>query len=311
MAGNKFRNFRNKEEETKEKADKDINIERDSNIILTTDYGILTKPKDDPKYHSKYILKKGTLAKVKDNVISNNIPFLKLFMPNESIFGYIPFKDKLGNNILEPYDFFKNNKKDKKKIKSNISTYGSIELGKAKLANDENNQKSQEDIKCLKNSKELELKFIKLLVNDIQNEQENTNESTEISNISQPEVDLSQNNKDDPFDLNNSIKKPEPKVMPIVNRIDISNLKDQFCPLSKNYGYNKENNFSQDLINNMKDYLVNCYLMKKELNNNKQAMKPIEKEKYTLEPKYDKGYQLIYRSLDFPFGKKIYNKYYA
>lgn len=57
MAGNKFRNFRNKEEETKEKADEDINIERDSNIILTTDYGILTKPKDDPKYHSKYILK--------------------------------------------------------------------------------------------------------------------------------------------------------------------------------------------------------------------------------------------------------------
>ena len=134
MAGNKFRNFRNKEEETKEKADKDINIERDSNIILTTDYGILTKPKDDPKYHSKYILKKGTLAKVIDNnVVSNNIPFLKLFMPNESIFGYIPFKDKLGNNIIEPYDFFKNNKKDKKKIKPNISTYGSIELGKAKL----------------------------------------------------------------------------------------------------------------------------------------------------------------------------------
>ena len=37
----------------------------------------------------------------------------------------------------------------------------------------------------------------------------------------------------------------------------------------------------------------------------------MKKKKYSLEPKYDKGYQLIYRSLDFPFGKKIYNKYYA
>ena len=297
MAGNKFRNCRNKEEETKEKADEDINIERDSNIILTTDYGILTKPKDDPKYHSKYILKKGTLVKVKDNVISNNIPFLKLFMPNESIFGYIPFKDKLGNNIIEPYDFFKNNKEDKKKIKPNISTYGSIELGKAKLANDENNQKSQEDIKCLKNSIELELKFIKLLVNGIQNEQENTNESTEISNNSQPEINLNQNNKDNPFDsedhfdLNNNIKKPESKLIPIDNRIDESkeipiikkidtnNLKEQFCSISKYYVHNKENNFSKDLIDNMKDYLVNCYLLNKELNNNKQVMKPIEKKK--------------------------------
>ena len=69
-------------------------------------------------------------------------------------------------------------------------------------------------------------------------------------------------NLEDHFDLNNNIKKPESKVMAIEIRIDTNNLNDQ----------NKENNFFS------------------RSNNNKQAMKPIEKENYSLVPKYDKGY---------------------
>ena len=115
MAGNKFRNFRS-EEESEKKSEKDLNIERDSNIVLTKDYEILTKPKEDQRYHSKQIYKKGTLAKVIDNkVISNKIPFVKILMlnNNKSIFGYIP----LNNGIIKPYEFAnKNNRVDQKKI---------------------------------------------------------------------------------------------------------------------------------------------------------------------------------------------------
>lgn len=324
MAGNKFRDFRS-EKESKKKGEEDINIERNSNIVFTTDYEILTKPKNDPKYHSNIVYKKGTLAKVLDNkIISNKNPFVKILLQNnnKSMFGYIPLKD----GIIKPYELSNDIKDNKMKTKSNIETFGSIKLCDAKITNDENIQKNQEDIKCYKKVKELENKIISFVVNINQNEQENSNspKSTNVSNIniSQTKVENNDNNQEDPFNvedcfnINKVEKKSELKAVQKINKINANVLKEQFCSISKNYCNNKDNNFSQNLYyNNSKEFLVNYYLILRELKKIKPIIPIKNKDKeqsLSLEPKYQKGVQVIYIPLKLGnFGKYLYEEKYV
>ena len=157
MAGNKFRNFR-KEENPKEKEEK---IERNSKIILTKDYEILSKAKEDAKYRFNEFYKKGSIVNVLDIIKNAGMMYLKIQTKNKNnIFGYIPLKDNEGNYNVKKYE----EKKEKKKInKQNFQTYGSIKLGDAKISNNENIQKNNEDIQAYKKVDELKFKIIKFL----------------------------------------------------------------------------------------------------------------------------------------------------
>lgn len=161
MAGNKFRNFR-KEENPKEKEEK---IERNSKIILTKDYEILSKAKEDAKYRFNEFYKKGSIVNVLDIIKNAGMMYLKIQTKNKNnIFGYIPLKDNEGNYNVKKYE----EKKEEKKInKQNFETYGSIKLGDAKISNNENIQKNNEDIQAYKNVDELKHKIIKFLRNEM------------------------------------------------------------------------------------------------------------------------------------------------
>lgn len=188
MAGNKFRNFRKKEEKEEEnKAD----IWRDSEIIFKRDFQMLTKAFDASKYYSQTILKKGTILKAVDLAKNHNKFYLKVKYPDNndnSAFGYIPFSDTNGESIFEKYErenqFSKKDNEDKKVW--NYETYGFVKLGDAN--NNEKAEINEEDIKCHKNKNELMNKMISLM-ND-----ENSDNSSESTN-NDSDKDISEKKK--------------------------------------------------------------------------------------------------------------------
>ena len=96
MAGNKFRKFR---EEEKSEAN---NIERNSNVMLTKNYSILLKAKEEQKYRSSYHFKEGTIVNVLDIINYMGLMYLKITMKkNDIAFGYIKVKDNEGNNNIK------------------------------------------------------------------------------------------------------------------------------------------------------------------------------------------------------------------
>ena len=90
MAGNKFRNPREekKPEEKKEEELKDI--QRNSQVVLTKDYEILSKAKEDPKYYSKYVFKQGTVVNVLDTIKNMGLMYLKIPMMKNDLGKKVP-----------------------------------------------------------------------------------------------------------------------------------------------------------------------------------------------------------------------------
>ena len=207
MAGNKFRNPREekKPEEKKEEELKDI--QRNSQVVLTKDYEILSKAKEDPKYYSKYVFKQGTVVNVLDTIKNMGLMYLKIpMMKNDLTFGYIKAKDVEGNYNIEKYE---EKKKQKKTGKSNIEKCHSIRLGDAKINNNGSTQKTQEKINCEKNNKEfmdnvaIPCLMINAPIQNIKEEQKNSDVSTTLDN--QDNYNLE--NENDPFNL--KISSPE------------------------------------------------------------------------------------------------------
>ena len=150
MAGNKFRNYRNNKESNDEKNEKEENnnVERNKNVVLTKDYNILIKAKEEKRYHSEQIYHEGTITKVIDIIENENMKFVKIETKqnNKLTFGYIAVKDKNGNFNVQTFESNGINLEEKKPLKYNLETYGSIKLGDAKLSNNENTQNNQEDL---------------------------------------------------------------------------------------------------------------------------------------------------------------------
>ena len=171
MAGNKFRNFRPEKKKGKEGK---IDIEKNSKIKLLKDIDILTKPKDDEKYQTKCICKKGSVLKVVDIIKNKDIFFLKIEYRNndEICYGYIPFLDKEGNKNIEKYVEKKENEKNKEKKKnSRLVTFGSIRLSEAQAGI----EKTPEDVNCVKKATKLKDKIIDYLSSQNPNQSPNAN----------------------------------------------------------------------------------------------------------------------------------------
>ena len=317
MAGNKFRNFRKKDDSKEEKKEK---IEKDIQVILKKDYEILTKPKEENKYFSKQVLKEGTIIKACDIIKNEDNTYIKIIIKKDdkAIFGYIASYDKNGNYNIEKYHAAE--KKEEKNNQSKIENYGAIKLSDAKI---ENEQKNQEDLNCLKYKDELLNKMISFMgpdtseIND--GSQENTNVSNNLDQICEKEIE--NNNKKEKKDKEFDIKNNEnPKVKG--SKIDDSktNLESKekkenaktnqnksiynapFIAINNNFFGRGRGNSSFDIDSLKKQYLVNCYKLKKELDRLfkvKNHFLKTEKEEnnLTLEPKYKKGIQVIYRPI--------------
>jgi len=204
MAGNKFRNFR-KEENPKEKEEK---IERNSKIILTKDYEILSKAKEDAKYRFNEFYKKGSIVNVLDIIKNAGMMYLKIQTKNKNnIFGYIPLKDNEGNYNVKKYE----EKKEEKKInKQNFETYGSIKLGDAKISNNENIQKNNEDIQAYKNVDELKHKIIKFLGDEMfEKEKEESSDMNYPSSYHYSLNDENDKTQNDPYHVEDSFSTNE------------------------------------------------------------------------------------------------------
>ena len=176
MAGNKFRNFRNNDEKTKKESS---DIERNSNIILTQDIKILTKPKVDERYYSKIIYKKGTIIKAIDKVNNEGVDFVKVEytdINNGMKFGYIEISDDIGNKFCKKYEIKLPEEKKELKKSFKFETFGSIKLCDFK---NENIQKNQEDINCHKRKDELMNRIISFITNDDNNNNNNNNNNNE------------------------------------------------------------------------------------------------------------------------------------
>lgn len=306
MAGNKFRTFRNKEDS---KEQKKADIEKESNIILRRNYEILTKPKEDEKYRSKEILKQGTTKKVIDIIQNEDNTYIKI-LNKDNNFRYIPLNDNNGNYIIKKYESIKN-KGEKNNHKSKIETFGSIRLCDSKEENEENRQ---EDLNPFKKPNELMFKMISFVCPKIFNLKYDSQENSNISNISSSYTnDNNKNNNieniSEPFYVNdvfnqeykkndnqnlNENKDNNNNNNNIFN--SIKRVKQNYCETysskgNKSYESNKTQT-SFEIPSLSKTIFVTYYLLKRELN--KQG---IELKNLPLEPKYDKGIQVIYMPL--------------
>ena len=295
MAGNKFRNFR-KEENPKEKEEK---IERNSKIILTKDYEILSKAKEDAKYRFNEFYKKGSIVNVLDIIKNAGMMYLKIQTKNKNnIFGYIPLKDNEGNYNVEKYE----EKKEEKKInKQNFETYGSIKLGDAKISNNENIQKNNEDIQAYKKVDELKFKIIKFLGDEMfEKEKEESSDMNYPSSYHyslNDENDKTQNEPyhvEDSFSTNESAQNNNTKNK--VNPENISKyMNDNILP--------KEGSIPVENEKSTIKLIVTLWRYRQEIK--KIYQKKIELPNLPLEPKYEKGIQVIYRPLDMKWYLKM------
>ena len=118
---------------------------------------------------------------------------------------------------------------------------------------------------------------------------------------------IENNNKKE---IKNDNKNKNLKLKKIKNTIEIkenkpiSKISEQFCSISNKFcGINTTQN-SLDMNSSKKNYLVNCYLLKRELDRldkkkNLEKKYKFEIKNLPLEPKYEKGFQVIYRPLTF------------
>ena len=317
MAGNKFRNYRNNKESNDEKNEKEENnnVERNKNVVLTKDYNILIKAKEEKRYHSEQIYHEGTITKVIDIIENENMKFVKIETKqnNKLTFGYIAVKDKNGNFNVQTFESNGINLEEKKPLKYNLETYGSIKLGDAKLSNNENTQNNQEDLNSHKKNDELMKKMIYFLT-----EKSNEGEK-EISNPNNgpqfPKFNNDLKNKNNHFKDEENLKVDEPKIkdnIPKLSKINSNDLIYSF--ISKSNIYVKSNKINLDSFSDKKKHLVNNYLAIKKLKNNKELNKTtnnnIELPNLPLEPKHKKGVQVIYRPISWlKWAPFIYKKF--
>ena len=295
MAGNKFRNFR-KEENSKEKEEK---IERNSKIILTKDYEILSKAKEDAKYRFNEFYKKGSIVNVLDIIKNAGKKYLKIQTKNKNnIFGYIPLKDNEGNYNVKKYE----EKKEEKKInKQNFETYGSIKLGDAKISNNENIQKNNEDIQAYKNVDELKHKIIKFLRNEMMRPMRMIEKvKEESSDIKSPsaydgnlnnENDKTQNDPyhvEDSFSTNESTQNNSKNINNTGNKVNPENFSKY---MNDNILPKKEDSIT---VANEKNIVMKI-VTRRYYEEIKKIYQKIELPNLPLEPKYEKGIQVIYR----------------
>ena len=286
MAGNKFRNFR-KEENSKEKEEK---IERNSKIILTKDYEILSKAKEDAKYRFNEFYKKGSIVNVLDIIKNAGMMYLKIQTKNKNnIFGYIPLKDNEGNYNVKKYE----EKKEEKKInKQNFETYGSIKLGDAKISNNENIQKNNEDIQAYKNVDELKHKIIKFLGDEMfEKEKEESSDMNYPSSYHYSLNDENDKTQNEPYHVEDSFSTNESaqnnNTRNKVNPENISKyMNDNILP-------KKEDSITVANEKCIVMKIVNIWRYKEE--REKIIEKKIDLPNLPLEPKYEKGIQVIYR----------------
>lgn len=305
MAGNKFRTFRKSEKEERKN-----DIEKDCNIILKKNYQILTKPKEDEKYRSEEIFKEGTVKKVIDIIHNEDNIYIKILNKINNI-RYIALHDKEGNNIVEKHKYLE--KKEEKKSNSKIETFGSIRLCDSKTENEQKNIENN----SFKKANELMTKMIRFMgpkeLNPINIPQESTNTLNNQNNNAEDESDPF--SKNDAFSQVKNEKSPNKKEIKgdnikenisqkeekknIYSKQNMVNYSEQLCPINKNFCQS----FNSDSLS--KTYLVNFYLLKREL-------KRIEKEEFqedyenkgmnfSFEQKYEKGIQVIYRPLEIEF----------
>ena len=295
MAGNKFRNFR-KEENSKEKEEK---IERNSKIILTKDYEILSKAKEDAKYRFNEFYKKGSIVNVLDIIKNAGMMYLKIQTKNKNnIFGYIPLKDNEGNYNVKKYE----EKKEEKKInKQNFETYGSIKLGDAKISNNENIQKNNEDIQAYKKVDELKLKIIKFLGDKIfEKEKEESSDMNYPSSYHYSLNDENDKTQNEPYHVEDSFSTNESaqnnNTRNKVNPENISKyMNDNILP--------KEGSIPVENEKSTIKLIVTLWRYRQEIK--KIYQKKIELPNLPLEPKYEKGIQVIYRPLDMKWYLKM------
>ena len=306
MAGNKFRNFR-KEENPKEKEEK---IERNSKIILTKDYEILSKAKEDAKYRFNEFYKNGSIVNVLDIIKNAGMMYLKIQTKNKNnIFGYIPLKDNEGNYNVKKYE----EKKEEKKInKQNFETYGSIKLGDAKISNNENIQKNNEDIQAYKNVDELKHKIIKFLRNEMMRPMRMIEKvKEESSDIKSPsaydgnlnnENDKTQNDPyhvEDSFSTNESTQNNSKNINNTGNKVNQENISKY---MNDNILPKKEDSIT---VANEKNIVMKI-VTRRYYEEIKKIYQKIELPNLPLEPKYEKGIQVIYRPLDLKGLNKLY-----
>ena len=286
MAGNKFRNAR------KEKKEEELsNTPKNSKVVLTKDYEILSKAKEDPKYLSKYALKQGTVVNVLDTIKNMGLMYLKIpLMKNDLTFGYIKAKDSEGNNNFRKYE---EEKEQKKTDKPNIEKCHSIRLGDAKIPNNGSNQKSQEELNCEKRNIEfMDNIVIPLLINivpseNIEEEQKSTDISTNLDNQDNSNIE----NENDPF--NEELCSPEKKVKQKSEEKkngpgEKKSSKNPSC-LNKTSGSEIRTKSTPEIKNKLSE----IYLLKKDLD------EKVKNRNSSLEPKYEKGFQVILRRLNF------------
>ena len=306
MAGNKFRNFR-KEENSKEKEEK---IERNSKIILTKDYEILSKAKEDAKYRFNEFYKKGSIVNVLDIIKNAGVMYLKIQTKNKNnIFGYIPLKDNEGNYNVKKYE----EKKEEKKInKQNFETYGSIKLGDAKISNNENIQKNNEDIQAYKKVDELKFKIIKFLGDEMMRPMRMIEKvKEESSDIKSPsaydgnlnnENDKTQNDPyhvEDSFSTNESTQNNSKNINNTGNKVNPENFSKY---MNDNILPKKEDSIT---VANEKNIVMKI-VTRRYYEEIKKIYQKIELPNLPLEPKYEKGIQVIYRPLDLKGLNKLY-----
>ena len=295
MAGNKFRNFR-KEENPKEKEEK---IERNSKIILTKDYEILSKAKEDAKYRFNEFYKKGSIVNVLDIIKNAGMMYLKIQTKSKNrTFGYIPLKDNEGNYNVKKYE----EKKEEKKInKQNFETYGSIKLGDAKISNNENIQKNNEDIQAYKKVDELKFKIIKFLGDEMfEKEKEESSDMNYPSSYHYSLNDENDKTQNEPYHVEDSFSTNESaqnnNTRNKVNPENISKyMNDNILP--------KEGSIPVENEKSTIKLIVTVWRYRQEIK--KIYQKKIELPNLPLEPKYEKGIQVIYRPLDMKWYLKM------
>ena len=307
MAGNKFRNFR-KEENSKEKEEK---IERNSKIILTKDYEILSKAKEDAKYRFNEFYKKGSIVNVLDIIKNAGMMYLKIQTKSKNrTFGYIPLKDNEGNYNVKKYE----EKKEEKKInKQNFETYGSIKLGDAKISNNENIQKNNEDIQAYKNVDELKHKINKFLGDEMMRPMRMIEKvKEEYSDIKSPsaydsnlndENDKTQNDPyhvEDSFSTNESTQNNSKNINNTGNKVNPENFSKY---MNDNILPKKEDSIT---VANEKCNVIMNIVTRRYYEEIKKIYQKIYLPNLPLEPKYEKGIQVIYRPLDLKGLNKLY-----
>jgi len=290
MAGNKFRNAR-KEKKPEEKKEEELsNIPKNSKVVLTKDYEILSKAKEDPKYHSKYAFKQGTVINVLDTIKNMGLMYLKIpMMKNDLTFGYIKAKDSEGNCNFRKYE---EKKEQETKDKPNIEKCHSIRLADAKIPNNGSNQKSQEELKCEKNNIEFMDNtvipfFTNIALNEnVEEEQKGTDIRTTLDNLENSNIE----NENDPFNV--ELYSPEKKDK--LKSEEKKNGTGEKNPYKNPFFLNKTSGSETRTksIPEIKNKLSEIYLLKKDL---KEKLK---NGNSSLEPKYEKGFQVILRRLD-------------